>query len=63
VTRDRIVAVALLTSQDLELLGNTFQRLWPVDHSASFDGLLKAIDEAGRELRPPRPMPMPLAKL
>jgi hypothetical protein len=48
---DHIVAVGLLTRRDLELLGPTFERLWPVNETPCFTGLLKAIDEAERELR------------
>ena len=50
--QDRIVAVGLLTQQDLNLLGPTFQRAWPVeDAPSSFEGLLFAIDEAERRLQ------------
>ena len=53
--RDRIVAVGLLTQQDLNLLGPTFERLWPVEEAPSFDELLQAIDDADRELHPEMP--------
>lgn len=46
----RIVAVGLLTEEDLDLLGNTFTRLWPVDNAPKFDELLAAIDDADRHL-------------
>lgn len=46
----RIVAVALLTKDDVRLLGPTFDRLWPVDETPCFNGLLRAIDEADRAL-------------
>lgn len=50
--QDRIVAVGLLTQQDLNLLGPTFERAWPVeDAPSSFEGLLFAIDEAERKLQ------------
>jgi hypothetical protein len=49
--RDRIVAVGLLTSRDVQLLGPTFERLWPVDETPCFSGLLERIDEADRQLR------------
>ncbi len=49
--RDRIVAVRLLTSRDVQLLGPTFERLWPVDETPCFSGLLERIDEADRQLR------------
>lgn len=48
---DRIVAVGLLTRNDARLLGPSFDRLWPVDETACFSGLLRAIDEADRQLR------------
>lgn len=59
--QDRIVAVGLLTQQDLNLLGPTFERAWPVEHApSSFEGLLFAIDEADRRLqeKPSRPAAM-----
>ena len=50
-SEDRIVAVALLTQRDVDLLGPTFERLWPVDEAPCFPELLRAIDEAERALR------------
>jgi hypothetical protein len=48
----RIVAVGLLTQQDLNLLGPTFERVWPVEEApSSFEELLLAIDQAERELQ------------
>ena len=41
-----IVAIGLLTSSDLERLGATFTRLWPVDQTTDYSELLRAIDEA-----------------
>ena len=46
----RIVAVGLLTQREVELLGHGFSRLWPVDETPCFTELIKAIDEADREL-------------
>ncbi|HYC95949.1 MAG TPA: hypothetical protein VEB39_09665 [Sphingomicrobium sp.] len=43
---ERIVAIGLLTSSDLERLGATFTRLWPIDQTTDFSELLRAIDEA-----------------
>ena len=48
--RERIVAVGLLTQQDLNTLGPTFERAWPVEEVPEFDELLDAIDEADRKL-------------
>ncbi|MGI8705684.1 MAG: hypothetical protein ACR2JJ_07805 [Sphingomicrobium sp.] len=47
---ERIVAVGLLTRPDLERLGPTFTRCWPVDETPCFGELLSAIDEADREI-------------
>lgn len=47
---ERIVAVGLLTQRDVNLLGLTFERLWPVEEAPSFEELLRAIDEADRKL-------------
>lgn len=49
-TSDRIVAVGLLTQRDVNLLGPTFERLWPVEEAPCFSEMLRAIDEADREL-------------
>lgn len=46
----QIVAVAFLTEEEVDLLGDTFTRLWPVDEAPQFEGLLAAIDEAERAL-------------
>ena len=48
---ERIVAVGLLTQREVELLGHGFSRLWPVDDTPCFGDLLKAIDEADRNLK------------
>ena len=47
---ERIIAVGLLTRQDLTVLGPTFDRVWPVEQAPSFSELLRAIDEADRKL-------------
>lgn len=47
---DRIVAVGLLTRRDLDLLGPTFERAWPLEDAPAFSELLRAIDEAESEL-------------
>lgn len=48
---DRIVAVGLLTQHDVSLLGPAFERLWSVKDIPDFSSLLKAIDDADRNLR------------
>ena len=53
----RIVAVGLLTKDDIRLLGPSFDRLWPIDETPCFSGLLQAIDEADRQLRHDRDIP------
>jgi len=47
----RIIAVGLLSQSDLDRLGSQFDCLWPVDETPCFNGLIQAIDEAGREFR------------
>jgi hypothetical protein len=49
--QDKIVAVGLLTAGDLDMLGPAFKRLWPVEETPCFSGILQAIDEADREIR------------
>lgn len=48
---EQIVAVGLLTRNDVRLLGPSFDTLWPVEEAPHFGGLLRAIDEADRRLR------------
>jgi len=55
VPQDRIIAVGLLTQHDLNALGPTFTRLWPVEEAPIFVELLRAIDDADRELSHHRP--------
>ena len=47
---ERIIAVGLLTKNDVRLLGPTFDRLWPVEEARDFSALLRVIDDADREL-------------
>lgn len=54
---DQIVAVGLLTGNDVRLLGPSFERLWPVEEAPHFRGLLAAIDEADRRLQQEGPRP------
>ena len=49
--RERIVAIGLLTQDELGLLGPAFNRAWPVDKAPHFDELLRAIDEADERLQ------------
>ena len=51
---ERVVAIGLLTQRDLDLLGPAFARLWPIDETPCFNGLLVAIDEADRAIRSAR---------
>ena len=47
----RIVAVGLLTESDLDRLGHTFTRAWPVQNIPCFEDLLEAIDGADQDLK------------
>ena len=47
---ERVIAVGLLTQRDLDLLGTGFDRVFPIDETPCFGELLRAIDEADREL-------------
>ena len=49
--QERIVAVGLLTRHDLNRLGPTFSRAWPVEDAPDFADLLREIDKADEELR------------
>ncbi len=50
------MAVGLLTQKDLNLLGPTFARTWPVEDAPQFDELLRAIDRADEVLQKPTPI-------
>ena len=50
-SREHIVAVGLLTKNDVRLLGPAFDRLWPVHEAACFNDLLRAIDDADDKLQ------------
>ena len=54
---DRVIAIGLLTSRDLETLGAGFSRFYPVDETPCFGELLRAIDEADRAMRIARSAP------
>jgi hypothetical protein len=47
----KIVAVGLLTQLNLDRLGPTFTRAWPVEETPCFSQLLRAIDEADRQIQ------------
>jgi hypothetical protein len=47
---NRIVAVGLLTEDNLSCLGKCLRRAWKVDETPCFGSLLNAIDEADREI-------------
>lgn len=50
-SKERIVAVGLLTQREVTLLGATFDRLWPVEEAPEFQELLEAIDRADEQLQ------------
>ena len=49
-SQQRIVALCLVTQPELERLGPSFRRAYPVDEAPCFAELLRAIDEADRQL-------------
>lgn len=49
-SRERIIAIGLLTDADLKKLGPQFSRAYPIDEAPCFGELLHAIDEADRAL-------------
>jgi hypothetical protein len=48
-TRARIVAVGLLTQEQLDMLGTSLQKVYRIDETPCFTELLQAIDQADRE--------------
>ena len=49
--------MGLLTKHDLNVLGPTFDRAWPVEEAPSFSELLRAIDDADQKLGTPATSP------
>lgn len=47
----QIVAIGLLTQQDLDILGQGFDRAFPIEHKLVFEDLLQAIDDAELALK------------
>jgi hypothetical protein len=45
----RIVAVALLTQEQLDMLGSSLKKVYRIDETPCFPELLEAIDRADRE--------------
>lgn len=42
---ERIVAIGLLTKNDGQLLGPSFDRAWPIEEVPAFPDLLQAVDK------------------
>ena len=53
----QIIAIGLLTAHDVSRLGPGFKRLYPIDETPCFNELLRAIDEADRDIRQARGAP------
>ena len=49
--KDRIVAIALLTRKQLDVLGSGLKKVIPVTDDDRFDALIKALDEADSNWR------------
>ena len=47
---DQIVALGLLTRRDLDVLGTDFTRVYAIEETPCVGQLLRAIDEADREI-------------
>jgi hypothetical protein len=45
VSRERIVAIALLTEANMRAIGRNLERAYPVDHSPDFSELLVRIEK------------------
>jgi hypothetical protein len=46
---DKIVAIGLLTEQELKNVGTGLKRLYPITDRGDFDDLLQALDRAARK--------------
>jgi hypothetical protein len=49
VSKDKIVAVALLTQSNLDAYGSALKKVFPINETPCFGELLAAIDRADRE--------------
>ena len=52
--QEPIIAVGLLTQNDLDLLGSGFRRAFMIDDTPCFEDLLNAIDAAEQRLQDAR---------
>ena len=52
---DGIIAIGLLTQNDVRLLGPSFDRLWLVEQAPAFADLLRVIDRADHDRRLTKP--------
>jgi len=50
VVKERIVAIGLLTQQQVDRFGSSLEHVWPVEDAPHFTELLDAIDEADRTM-------------
>lgn len=48
---DQIVAIGLLTAEELRNVGTGLHRIYPVSDDGAFDDLLKALDRKARTRR------------
>ena len=51
VGKDKIVAISLLTAEELNTVGARLKHLYPVTDDGAFDDLLKQLDKAARTSR------------
>lgn len=56
-TKDRIVAVGLLTERDVKVLGQGFDRLFPLESIEGFEDLLAQLDAVEPTSPPHRTAP------
>jgi hypothetical protein len=48
---DQIVAVALLTAENLRTFGSCLKKVYPIDQAPAFEDLIRALDEADQQDR------------
>jgi hypothetical protein len=54
-SNDNFVAVGLLTRRDLDVLGSSFRRAFPLEETTDFTPLLELIDQVDRRGDPAAP--------
>lgn len=61
--QDRVIAVGLLTQRDLDVLGQGFTRLYPIERDDQFAELIRRLDRVSTEAPAPDRRPATSVRL